>query len=82
MMRLLQAVEIDLHGHRRARTARGRRLICIGLLRRGRRPRPPVHRRPAGALPTPASSSLSGRSGLGSPFFSTARYRPKFSLWS
>ena len=33
----------------------------------------------AGALPTPLSSSLSGSNGLGSPFFSTARYRPKFS---
>ena len=34
------------------------------------------------SIGAPLSSSLSGRRGLGSPFFRTARYRPKFSAWS
>ncbi len=83
-MRCCDAVEIDLHVDRRARSRRGAGCvawIAVGTrrrhVRRGHRVRRPAAA--GGALPTPWSSSLSGSSGLGSPFFSTARYRPKVS---
>src|SRR4051794_36563794 len=43
-------------------------------------PAPPEPAEPA--TPAAPSSSDSGVSGVGSPFFNTARYKPKFSTWS
>ena len=86
---LLHAVEIDLHRDRR-RGARRARLPAAGSASGGvrRRVRRAAAATAAAAAPRRrargrrVSSSLSGSSGLGSPFFSTARYSPKFSLWS
>ena len=77
---LLDAVDVDLHADRRLRRRfrASRRFRLLPCRLRGRLGAPalaPDRPGPAG----PPSSSLSGSRGPGSPFFSTARYSPKFS---